>query len=109
MIYYKPHNVWRLHLATLPRGAKCLDVGCGTGWWCNRAGSENPTYDFTGIDIAEHQPTGEQQEPNVRWVAPVNFHSGDWLVQPGSFNLVHAALLCGCIPDYPDFYRNVFR
>lgn len=109
MIYSKPHNIWSLHLATLPGNARCLDVGCGTGWWCNKLGSENPGYDITGIDISGDQPTGVQQEPNVRWVPQVDFRSGDWLVQPESFNLVHVALLCGCIPNYPDFYRNVFK
>ncbi|KAK5121062.1 hypothetical protein LTR85_005546 [Meristemomyces frigidus] len=111
MLYLKGPTGLKLLHVTLQRidgKVRCLDVGCGTGWWAQRLAGFNPAYEVTGFDIVGHQPSlGPGREPNADFIAPVDFMSDNWGV--GTFPVVHAGLMCGSVPDWLKFYQNVFR
>ncbi|KAI7214106.1 hypothetical protein KC333_g6198 [Hortaea werneckii] len=109
MIYYKqPAQLYRSRLSRVNGYARVLDVGAGTGWWANRvAERDEKAYRVVGIDVVSHWPPF--RFPNLEFLQ-VNFLASDnWLVETDHFQLVHAAMLCGCIPDYPAFYRRLLR
>lgn len=110
-IYFRePAQLHRSRL-TRPNGhARVLDVGTGTGWWANRLGELNEqAYRVIGIDTVVHWPRNQGREPNVTFLQVDFVASDNWLVEPASFQLVHAAMLCGCIPDYPVFYSRLYK
>ncbi|KAI7055100.1 hypothetical protein KC327_g17887, partial [Hortaea werneckii] len=109
MIYYKqPAQLYRSRLSRVNGYARVLDVGAGTGWWANRvAERDEKAYRVVGIDVVSHWPPFRFN--NLEFIQ-VNFLASDnWLVETDHFQLVHAALLCGCIPDYSAFYRRLQR
>jgi len=110
MIYSRPPApLLHTRLSGVKGETKVLDVGCGTGWWPMLLAEDHPNYEIIGIDIAGHQPTGLVRYPNVDFKSPVDFTGDDWWVTPGSFQVVRGSQLCGSIPDYNCFYRNVLR
>lgn len=46
-------NVFKKTVEIIPRGARVLDVACGTGIFCRFLKKENPNCDITGIDFSD--------------------------------------------------------
>ena len=91
----------------LPRRARVLDVGCGTGMWALNMGDALPEAQVVGIDLAPIQP--QTKGSNVTFRTPIDFEADHWPVEAGSIDLVHMAQLCGSVTDWPSLYQKAFR
>ena len=83
------------------RGARILDVGCGTGWL---SAALSPFGEVTGTDLSE----GAVEE--ARNAHPkVAFHCGDFLSLPlvGPFDLIVSADVLAHVADQQAFTRRV--
>ena len=103
------HHIWRKMLGgdllrKKPKSPqRMLDVGTGTGIWAIDAADEYPEAIITGMDLSPIQPS---------WVPPnclfyVDDAESEWTYDP--FDLIHGRSLCGCIADWPKFYRQCFE
>ncbi|KAM0719808.1 hypothetical protein Q7P37_003943 [Cladosporium fusiforme] len=73
-----------------------------------------PDAEITGVDIVGGQPA--RPGPNLTWRTPdsgasnaMNFEAREWPLPGNSFDLVHAAHLCGSVSEWPKFYEKCRR
>lgn len=66
---------------------------------------ENPSADVLGVDLSPIQPSFVP--PNCRF--EVDDINKEWTYPEGEFDYIHARALCGCLPDWDDFFRKTFR
>ncbi|KAK1075584.1 hypothetical protein LTR33_009452 [Friedmanniomyces endolithicus] len=112
------HNAWynvaldnRLHLATLrPGPLRILDIGYGTGIWAVEMKKIYPDSEIIAIDIGNDHPTvdedGHPVHHGVDWRPGVDFMQEDWGLKDGSFDFIHAGMLCGSVGNWGDFIRR---
>ncbi|CAO3617561.1 unnamed protein product [Mucor hiemalis] len=75
---------------SLPRNAKVLDLGCGSGCWVMEMAIDYPEYEMTGVDMADMFPTTIRPE-NVKFDL-INILDG--LPYPDNyFDFVHMRLM----------------
>lgn len=103
------HHIWRTMqggelLSKKPASSphRILDIGTGTGIWAIDIADEYPESSVIGTDLSPIQPG---------WIPPnckfyVDDAEASWTYQP--FDLIHGRSLCGCIADWPRFYRQCF-
>ncbi|TKA79553.1 hypothetical protein B0A55_02743 [Friedmanniomyces simplex] len=115
------HQAWyvvalenRLHLATLRRGRlRILDLGYGTGIWAVEMKRLYPEAEVIAIDIGNDHPTADEDDRpvdfGVDFRSGVDFTQDDWGLKEGSFDFVHAAMLCGSVGNWQDFISKVTR
>jgi ubiquinone/menaquinone biosynthesis C-methylase UbiE len=94
------------YLAPLPRPARVLDVGCGTGQWAIDLCEQFPEALVVGLDIEVRKP---QRAANYRFVRS-NVLQG-LPFQAGRFDFVHQRLLGPGVPlkAWPGVVRDLVR
>ncbi|KAK5678551.1 hypothetical protein LTS10_008995 [Elasticomyces elasticus] len=96
----------RLHLATLRTGRlRILDIGYGTGKWAIQMKGRYPQAEVIAIDIGNY-PVDEYDRPvnfGVEFRPGVDFLMDDWGFEDGTFDFIHAGLLCGSVSDWHNF------
>jgi len=102
----------RLHLATLRTGRlRILDIGYGTGKWAIQMKGRYPQAEVIAIDIGNY-PVDEYDRPvnfGVEFRPGVDFLTDDWGFENGTFDFIHAGLLCGSVSDWHNFVGKVTR
>ncbi|KAK5737799.1 hypothetical protein LTR17_006447 [Elasticomyces elasticus] len=102
----------RLHLATLRAGRlRILDIGYGTGKWAIQMKGRYPQAEVIAIDIGNY-PVDEYDRPvnfGVEFRPGVDFQTDDWGFENGTFDFIHAGLLCGSVSDWHSFVSKVTR
>ncbi|GAB7322556.1 hypothetical protein MBLNU13_g03475t1 [Cladosporium sp. NU13] len=90
-----------------------LDLGCGTGIWASDMARRYPDAEIVGLDIVGGQPV---EGRNLTWRTPdtspnsaFDFEAPDWGFAGNSFDLIHAAQLCGAISSWPRFFEKIKR
>jgi len=75
-----------------------------------------PQAEIIALDIGNDRPSPDDWEPHdprhrIEWRSGVDFTTNFWGVEEleGTFDFVHAGMLCGSVPDWLAFYRKVFR
>jgi SAM-dependent methyltransferase len=96
----------RLYLAPIGENPqRVLDVGTGTGIWAIDFADQHPSAQVIGTDLSPVQPT--EVPPNLHF--EVDDCTLEWLYTKESFDFIHARVLCGCIADWPAFYKEVLK
>ncbi|KAK7999904.1 hypothetical protein PG990_012504 [Apiospora arundinis] len=86
---------------------RILDLGCGTGIWCNDMADHYPGANILGWDLSlrmqpDRMPFGVHYQPQ-------DISDPTWDLEPNSMDLIHMRLLGGCVPDWRAVYQNVFN
>jgi len=90
---------------------RILDIGYGTGIWAIEMAQKYPQAEIIAIDLGNDHPMVDDFVFRVDFRSGVDFTSNFWGLenQEGTFDLVHAALLCGSVPDWKAFYAKIAR
>jgi SAM-dependent methyltransferase len=88
---------------TVPRTARILDVGCGTGAWLSRLG-ENGFISLQGVDLDTAQ-FALQGVP----VFASDLNSEVWNLPAGGFQLITAIEVIEHLQNIENFFRNLRR
>jgi SAM-dependent methyltransferase len=84
---------------------RVLDVGTGNGMWAIDFADFASNVEVIGTDISPIQPTWVP--PNVRF--DIEDFTQPWPYDDASFDMVHARLLYGSVPDWEHFYNEAYR
>ncbi|CAG8652672.1 2831_t:CDS:2, partial [Dentiscutata heterogama] len=83
----------------LNKGAKVLDVGCGSGFWVIDIGSKYSSSTLIGIDIDSTQfPSNDRHPSNVGFLACNIIHGIPF--PPETFDFVHMSMMCCALTEY---------
>ncbi|KAF4459273.1 Phosphoethanolamine N-methyltransferase 3 [Fusarium albosuccineum] len=82
-----------------------LDVGCGTGSWAIEFADEHPSADVCGVDLSPIQPSFVP--PNCKF--EVDDINQEWTYPENTFDFVHIRGMTGCIPDWTELYKKIFK
>ncbi|KAK2809256.1 hypothetical protein FQN50_003897 [Emmonsiellopsis sp. PD_5] len=89
------------------RGARILDLGCGTGMWAIEMANLYKNAYVLGIDLAAMHPmTGVP--PNCDFQTPRDFES-PWFLGEDSWDMIHLQMGCGSVSSWPNLYRRVIQ
>jgi SAM-dependent methyltransferase len=83
---------------------RILDLGAGSGIWCNEMGDRYPSAEVIGVDISANMPTNTA--PNVRF--EVDDVEDEWTYQK-PFDYIHSRYMAGSIKDWPKYVRQCFE
>jgi SAM-dependent methyltransferase len=98
-------NDGKLHQASIGETPqRMLDVGAGSGIWCNEMGDRYPSAEIIGVDISANMPT--YTAPNVRF--EVDDVEEDWTYQQ-PFDYIHSRYMAGSIKDWAGYVRQCFE
>ncbi|KAK2800848.1 hypothetical protein FQN50_007989 [Emmonsiellopsis sp. PD_5] len=84
---------------------RALDVGTGTGMWAVDFADEHPNTTVIGTDLSPIQPNFTP--PNCRF--EVDDACAEWAFPFNHFDLVHIRCMYGCVPDWVEFYKKVYK
>ncbi|KAK8096436.1 LaeA-like protein, partial [Apiospora kogelbergensis] len=98
-----------LHARPLPCNGppRILDLGCGTGIWCNDMAEKYPNANVIGCDL-NMMMVPASILPNT-YFFPLDIRDPTWGLDPNSMDLIHMRLLGGCITDWRAVYQNAFN
>jgi SAM-dependent methyltransferase len=95
-----------LHLAPIGKHPqRVLDLGTGTGIWAIDFADQYPSAIVVGTDLSPTQPSWVP--PNVKF--EIEDFTEDWTFRPNDFDFIHLRSLYGSVPDWPRFYKKVYR
>lgn len=97
-----------IELGPRNRVPRVLDLGCGEGNWVLDMAEKFPGVEIRGVDLACIQPPSRYLPSNVRFQAPTDYE-GFWTFGEQSWDLIHLALGCGSVSNWPELYKNAFR
>ncbi|KAI9719178.1 MAG: hypothetical protein M1828_006271 [Chrysothrix sp. TS-e1954] len=99
------------HVPTNENIERVLDVGCGTGIWCEAYAEAHPTAQILGVDIAPPllDMTNHKFPPNCAFQKFNIEDDWDHLVDEGPFDYIHARMLILAVRDWPRLFRQIHR
>lgn len=90
-----------------------LDIGCGNGLWCFEMAERHPEMDVVGIDLYVNRPADQPMDipkANCTLHAKIDFRDHHWgPFSHNSFDLIHAARLCGSVANWDHLASCIFR
>lgn len=83
-----------------------LDVGSGTGWWCEEMGDAYPSAVVVGVDLSPIAPS--MTPSNVKY--ELDDVEDEWTWPENFFDLIHScSMLSGCIADATSYFKKTFQ
>ncbi|KAJ5361777.1 hypothetical protein N7541_002621 [Penicillium brevicompactum] len=92
--------------APMPKNARILDLGCGTGIWGIEMAKKFPDAFVVGCDLAPIQPSNSPK--NCDFYAPFDFES-PWTLGDDSWDIVHMQMAAGSVASWPSLYRRIHQ
>ncbi|KAK8869346.1 methyltransferase LaeA [Apiospora arundinis] len=102
-------SVRGLHARPIENNAvlRVLDLGCGTGIWCNEMAELYPSAKVIGLDTCLRiQP--QLIPPGVGFQGQ-DITDPNWDLEKDSMDLIHMQLLGGCVANWTTLYQTVFN
>ncbi|HWJ80533.1 MAG TPA: demethylmenaquinone methyltransferase, partial [Niallia sp.] len=105
VISFQQHKIWRkdtMKKMNVPKGAKCLDVCCGTAdWTLSLADQVGPTGEVIGLDFSENMlQIGKQKTVNYSNIKLIHGNAMELPFPENSFDFVTIGFGLRNVPDY---------
>ena len=114
VISFQMHVQWRkdtMQRMGVPKGAKALDVCCGTAdWTIALAEAVGPTGEVKGLDFSESMlEVGKQKTANMPNVELIHGNAMELPFEDNTFDYVTIGFGLRNVPDYMQVLRELYR
>jgi len=114
VISFQQHKIWRkdtMKKMNVPKGAKCLDVCCGTAdWTLSLADQVGPSGEVIGLDFSENMlQIGKQKTVNYSNIKLIHGNAMELPFPENSFDFVTIGFGLRNVPDYLTVLKEMRR